>query len=158
MIVSHSMENLTPSEVIVESNYKAFTLNSGRSSGSGFTVKYKVPDGMGEKELRFAMLKAKQSLDLLCLTAEMLRGAVPVATFTQEKDSIKKAYARVLEPVMPAGTRDLEPVTAMAQNSETVSTGSDSQHHRDVLEIDQETEESILAALPGRNTTEEIDL
>jgi len=91
------MTKLIPKSVTIGSEAKHFELDGGVSNGSSFSITFDIPDIIYErKELTLWMLAEKEKLDLLVLSAEVLKGALSKENYAARKLLIKSNYDQAL--------------------------------------------------------------
>jgi len=92
------MTGLIPKSVTISSEAKHFQLDGGVSNGSLFSITFDVPkpDVTSRKELAQWILAEKEKLDLLVLSAEVLKGALSKDEYARRRKLIKSNYDRAL--------------------------------------------------------------
>lgn len=92
------MTELIPKSVTISSEAKHFELDGGVSNGSSLSITFDVPkpDVTSRKDLTQWVLAEKEKLDLLVLSAEVLKGALSADEYARRKALIKSNYDRVL--------------------------------------------------------------
>lgn len=128
---------LIPKEVTIEGSFKTFGLDKGRSDGTTVSMTFTVPEGMSIGELRMAMLKEKCKVDVLCFTAEALKGTIAAPLYEKLKGDLTKAYDKLVTPVAPVeglpkkstsvvsdlqGAETTAPVTPMVEPAKSTKT------------------------------------
>lgn len=91
---------LTPTQVTIESSFKAFTLEKGESVGSSVSITFAVPPDMEKGELGQAMLAEKEGLDVLVGTMELASGGLNRARYEDWKKRLREWYDRLLKREM----------------------------------------------------------
>lgn len=108
------MGKLKATEVWVESSFKAFGLDRGKSSGSTVSVKFAIPSDVEGLELRLQVLEEKKRLDLLVLSMEMLRGGISNKDYQETKSAVTATYEKIFDSVK--SNKGSELVATEAQN------------------------------------------
>jgi len=92
------MTKLIPKSVTIGSEAKHFALDDGVSNGSSISITFDVPkpDITTRKDLTQWILAEKEKLDLLVLSAEVLKGALSSDEYARRKTLIKANYDKAL--------------------------------------------------------------
>jgi len=90
------MTKLIPKSVTIGSEAKHFELDGGVSNGSSFSITFDIPEDTLRKELTQWILAEKEKLDLLVLSAEVLKGALSKENYAARKLLIKSNYDQAL--------------------------------------------------------------
>lgn len=89
--------DLIPKEVTVESTFKAFDLDAGKSDGTTISVTYSVPEGATQLELAEAVMRESYRTSSQCLKAEAAKGSISDSFYKERMERMKVTYGRMAE-------------------------------------------------------------
>jgi len=93
------MSKLLPKQVTIGSEAKHFHLDEGVSNGSSMAMTFDIDfegSELSRHDLNLLILTEKERLDLLVLSAEVLKGSLSPDEYKRRKAMIKKNYDRAL--------------------------------------------------------------
>lgn len=88
--------DLIPKEVTVESTFKSFGLDAGKSDGTTISVTCSVPEGATQLELAEAVLREAYRTSLQCLKAEAAKGTISKEFYEERSIRMRDTFKRVL--------------------------------------------------------------
>jgi hypothetical protein len=93
------MSVLTPKQVTVTSQFKAFGYRDGLSSGSEVSVVFDISEGTTDVVLAEAVLRERYKLDVAVLNSEFGKGHIPRELYRSLRQAVRESHKQQLESI-----------------------------------------------------------